>query len=649
MSLREIHSGALRCFAITLVATAVYAVEARAQQPADSAVPSIDQLVAACEAAQDDFVPRTDSHLAEAKAELMAAISRLDRMLLRSGASGEGWRRFLGWDQQQEQLERRGGPDLEALDAVYAQYASGHPGLNLRDFADVRRALRRYLTTARAIGSETLAEHYRTLLDALPKHLKAYQEKPTTEGALAIGAAVTWLEDAGQAPELVAAIRRYFSQPNLFIQVSADFVAAGIARPVDRSGPVNEVIRGTRVTGTEHTVGQVTVELIPRDDFAEIDTIFTGRIASDTVGRNGPAVVYSESSTGVATRKAIKIDAERIWTERAQTNARTSMRINSVQTTRGGGLVAQQARQQVQAQKRQSELDAARRTEQRTNQRIDEEVDTQIAQLAANYQEKFREPLLKRDLFPQLLRFHSTEQALHATALHGGLTGLGAAAPPPAIENGHDMVVRLHESMLNNFAAASLGGMIVAEETLRTQLTDLVGSTPTWLEFEEEKQPWTITFARRSPLCVTFADQGFVVALRGHEYYRGDTAYPGMNVTAEYKIERTDQGIKAIRQGDLQVFPPGFKPGGDKQLSARQQVLRTLLEERFGNMFTPEIVPEPIALSGNWEAAGELTLTDWTASDGWTVLTWQRTPKPNAEATAAPPSEPPPKTAPKAP
>jgi hypothetical protein len=403
------------------------------------------------------------------------------------------------------------------------------------------------------------------------------------------------------------------------------------------------VIRGTQVTGKEHTVGQVTVELIPRDDFAEIDTIFMGRIVSDTVGRNGPAVVYSESTTGVATRKAIKIDAERVWTEKAQTNAKTSTRIKGVQTTRGGAMVAQQARQQVQAQKRQSEIDAARRTEKRTNQRIDAEIDKEISQLAADYQDKFRKPLLDRDLFPQQLRFHSTERALHATVLHGGLTRMGAVGPPPAIENERDLVVRLHESILNNFAAASLGGMIVEEETLRTQVTDLLGSTPTWLEVDEETQPWTITFAQRGPLSITFAEEGFVVTLRGREYYRGDTSYPGMNVTAEYKIQRTDEGMKAIRQGDLLVLPPGFKPGGGKQLSARQQVLRTLLEERFGNMFTEEIVPEPIALSGNWEAAGDLTLVDWKASNGWTVLSWQRTPKPKSED--APAAEAPAKTA----
>jgi len=625
---RRIRAATLASLGVSLFWIATCDAPAWGQPPAEPPAPTIEELTAACESAKEAFVPRTDAHLEQAQSELLAAMARLDRMLRISGAGGEGWRTFLAWDQMRDELDRRGGPDLATLDAVYARYASGHNGLGLSEFAGVRRALRRYLSTARAIGNDHLEEHYRTLLDALPKHLRAYADAPAAEEAFVIGEVVRWLEEAGQAPELIEAIRRYFARPNLFVQVSADFVAAGIARPVDRDGSVSEVIRGTRITGTEHTTGEVTVELIPRAEFAEIDVIFRGRIESDTVGRNGPAVVYSESTTGAATRKPIKIDAERVWTEKAQTNAATKTRIKNVQTTRGGGLVAQQARQQVNAQKRQSEIDAARRAETRVSGRLDGEIDPQIDQLAQNYQEKFRKPLLSRDLFPEILRFHTSDEALHATARHGGLSGLGAAGPPPEVEGEHAVVARLHESVFNNLAGAALGGMIVEEDTLRAQLTDLLGETPTWFEPDEEAQPWTIVFAERQPVSIAFADGGFVVTLRGSKYVRGENSYPGMDVTAEYKIDRTDDGVKALRQGDLKIFPPGFTPGGGKRLSPRQQVLRTLLEKRFGTMFTEEIVPEPIGLGGNWENAGELTLSRWEAADGWSVLCWQLTPKP---------------------
>jgi hypothetical protein len=587
--------------------------------------------------------------VAEAKSELLAAIKELDGMLRRSGAYGEGWKEFLHWQEMREELERREGPDLSALDAIYNKYASGHNGLQLAEFAGVRRALRRYLTTARAVGDESLADDYRQLLDALSEHLKAYHDSPTTERALLIGQAVRWLEEAGQAPELIEAIRRYFSQPNVFLQVSPDFLAGGIAGPVDEGGAVSDWINGTQVSGKEHTTGEITIELIPRDEHARVDVIFRGTIESDTVGRNGPARIYAHSVTQVATRKPIKIEAKPpvdtedgrrwtdkryVWTDPARTNAETETTIKDVQVSRGGARGEQTARQQVNAQKRQSEQAAARRAAKRTSQRVDERTDEKAEQLDADYKEKFLKPLVKRDLYPQHLRFYTTEQALHGVALHGGVPGLGAAGSPPAVEGEPDVVVRLHESMLNNFAGAALAGMIAEEETVRTQLTELFGSTPAWLEPDEETAPWTIIFARRHPITVTFGDGGFVVTLRGRQYVRGEDSYPGMHVTAEYKIEHTEEGPKAVRQGGLKILPPGFRPEEGEKLSARQQVLRTLLEERFGNIFTEEMVPEPFSLTGAWEKAGELRLTGWEASDGWTVLRWNLAPRAEQEAEA---------------
>jgi hypothetical protein len=330
----------------------------------------------------------------------------------------------------------------------------------------------------------------------------------------------------------------------------------------------------------------------------------------------------------LAARKAIRIDADRVWTLPTRSNAITRTTVKSVQTTRGGGMVAQTARQQVYAQKAQSEQVAARHAEQRVNRRIDEEAGKQIGQLAENYQEKFRRPLLDRYLFPQLLRFRTTGDALHATILHGGETGLGTSSTPPAVEGNYDAVVVLHESMVNNFAAAAFSGMVLQEDTLRSRVTDFLGSTPTWLEPDEESEPWTISFAQRYPVSFSFTDGGFSFTLRGREYVRGDKGYPGMNVSATYKIEGAGEALKAVRQGGLEIVPPGRS----RQLSTSEQILRTLLEKRFGKIFQEEILPEPIVLSGTWEKAGQLVPAKWEVSGGWMILAWNRAPAPPKEA-----------------
>ena len=59
-----------------------------------------------------------------------------------------------------------------------------------------------------------------------------------------------------------------------------------------------------------------------------------------------------------------------------------------------------------------------------------------------------------------------------------------------------------------------------------------------------------------------------------------------------------------MRQGDIEVLPPDFVPG--KQIDARRQVIRKLLEKRFAKVFEPEILGEGFEMPGKWKAAGKL-------------------------------------------
>jgi hypothetical protein len=141
---------------------------------------------------------------------------------------------------------------------------------------------------------------------------------------------------------------------------------------------------------------------------------------------------------------------------------------------------------------------------------------------------------------------------------------------------------------------------------------------------QEGEEPWTIVFARQNPIRVSFADDGFSVTIRGRRYYKGENRHPGMDVTAVYKIVKGEQGFQAIRQGDLQIVPPGFVPGSGKRLSARQTVIRTLLQRRFGRIFDARILLEDMTLPGDWEKAGKMRPVHLACQGGWLVVAWNR-------------------------
>ncbi len=612
------------CFAMRTVlffccSIALASLEASAESP-------VDRLVERCRAAKAAFRPPSEADLQQAKTDLLAAVARLDAWLDAAGPIGDAWRAYLSWDLMQEQLGRPEGPDLKALDTVYGTYDGGYSSLQLACFADVRHALRRYLTTARLIGDPNLKSQYEGLLDALPDRLRAYDRNPTAEEALVIGEAVHWLQQAGQAPELVEALRDHFSQPNLSLEVSDDLLSAGLAITVDETEPIRDVILGTDIFGTGHTTGRVEIELVPAADHAEIHTVLRGTVASKTTGYKGPVRIYSDGLTQITSRKPLLIDAEHVWSRPAGTEAETRTTIAGIRSRFGGRCIERFAWRRACAQKSQADWIAARHAEQRVSRRVDKRAGDLVARANRVFRHKFRQPLGERKLLPDLLRFSTTESALRLTAAHRGPFGLAATSSAPDLDSQPDLAVRLHESMVNNFMAAALSGVIVEEEDLQARVTDLLGSLPEPLQPDEDAEPWGITFARRQPISVVFADGRLSLTIRGLRYTEGDNRYPGMNVTAAYQVRNTDRGPKAIRQGELEILPPGFDPSKGGRLSARQQVLRTLLEKRFGKIFTEELVPEELVLPGRWENAGKLALTRWEISNGWMILGWKRVP-----------------------
>ncbi len=252
------------------------------------------------------------------------------------------------------------------------------------------------------------------------------------------------------------------------------------------------------------------------------------------------------------------------------------------------------------------------------------------------YTEKFHRPFTDRKLFPQMLRFSTTEQAFTVTGLQAGGGKVAApGAPPPVTAEGADMTLRLHESMINNLAFDALAGRTIYEEKVQATAVDLLGRLPDKMKGDDDGKPWAITFAPRQPISVTFADDGFRVTIRGVKYFKGSEAHPAMNVSAAYKIEKSPEGVfRAVRQGDIEAFPPGFVPGGGKKLSGPQKFLSKLLEKRFAKVFEPEFLGKGLELPGKWKVLGKLLPIEVVCRDGWLVIAWKRPAAPPKVAAA---------------
>ncbi len=609
-------------FNIVTFGVCLAAAVAGEEETAKSPTPP-DPIIAAVAEAKRTAQPIRAAEASAAKARLREAVARLSDRLKRDKDQGGNWRNYLQLADLEAELSKSGEPSWERLNAVLARFSAGHEGLKLTCFSEVREALRQYMVRSRAVDDASLPEKLGQILDPLPGLVESYQASHDPAVASSIQAIVGWLELMDRGQPVVAAVRERFARPNLFVEVSAEFLAKGFTAPVDTSEPVREIILGTDVRGTGHITGDRTLRLMPASNRAELAIVVTGSIAATTIGYNGPARIYSQGETPFTARKVVRISAAGVEILPAQADARTRTKINDVDVTCRARCVEKIAWKRTFQQKPLAEMEASRRAEIRLDRRIDEEADARLKELQTSFEGRLRRPLLDRGLFPEKLDFRSDESRLQVESLFGGLHSQTASSAPPAAHDG-DIDVRLHQTFFNNMAEGALSGMLVREERLREIITDLLGKLPPELETEDE-QPWAVRFPQTRPICVQFDNGRAVVQFRGQAYQKGDAEYTGMDVTAAYRLEQRDGGFVLVREGDPTAFPPNFDPQNDR-LSVRQQTLRRLLERRFGKIFRSEIALEPIALEGEWAAVGPLTVTYVVMDDGWLTLSLRSAP-----------------------
>jgi hypothetical protein len=94
-----------------------------------------------------------------------------------------------------------------------------------------------------------------------------------------------------------------------------------------------------------------------------------------------------------------------------------------------------------------------------------------------------------------------------------------------------------------------------------------------------------------------------------------------MNITVVYRIEREGNLVKLVRQGDLEILPPGFDPAQDT-LSAQQTALRGIISRRLGEVFEAEIVAQGLEHPGQWAKLGKLPAAVMTTASGWLTAAW---------------------------
>ena len=582
--------------------------------------------VAYVEATAPQFRPLTAADVQTSLAKIKAAADALDQRFVLAGDSADGWKAYLAWDQFKVELQKAK-PDDAVIKAVHDKLAAGYEGLELKCFANLRIALGNYVPVAAWFGAPGLDAKFKSHSDELTQQIKSLSVHPSTEETQKISDNLIWLETFGQATELVRETRQRFSKANFHAQLGGELLAMGVGGPIDDVAPIDDVILGTVIHGTGHTVGKTTAVLAPNPAFATFDAMLAAVNSSSNVGRNGPVCIYSTAQTSLAADKRFWLDETGLHAHPAQAAAETHSTINNIVSIKGRKLVEKIAWRRAGQQLCQAEAIASAHATSRLGARVDAEADPLIQKSNEQFEAKARKPLDERRAFPRELSFDTLAAALDIHGTQALESQLAAPLAPPELAGPADVSLRIHESAINNMAETVLTGMRLSDDMVQRTLLELLGRLPDQLKNDENREPFTIVFPPENspmqPVTVSFGEGTVTITLRGAAYIIGDQTKPGMNVTAVYKFEKTPDG--------LSCGPPGrpanlrLRAEARRQRSFAQQGIYTVLQAKFGKLFAPEIKLQGFKFNeGKLAAAGQLVPQEIIARDGWIAIGYRR-------------------------
>ncbi|MGD9126784.1 MAG: hypothetical protein PVH19_05335, partial [Planctomycetia bacterium] len=149
----------------------------------------------ALKAADGHFTPITEAEIGQAKTELLKAVENLDNEFRKIGDPiAEGWKKYLDWDKFTATLACNK-PDMDQLKKANQALSDQHRGLELACFVDVRLTLEKYMNLRLAVDNPAIKKAYDGLMaKELPKMLKEYAARPTSNPSTPLNQTVAWLD-----------------------------------------------------------------------------------------------------------------------------------------------------------------------------------------------------------------------------------------------------------------------------------------------------------------------------------------------------------------------------------------------------------------------------------------------------------------------
>ena len=464
-------------------------------------------------------------------------------------------------------------------------------------------------------------------LDELAESYKALSVENDRNAAAKAGNLLGWFESAGQETGLQAAIKSRFSKPNLSLSISSRLVDELASRRQQQTQRVNENVLGRLIRGQASVDGSVKIELQPDPNQFRAAIDFSGGIDADTYTSAGKLTAYAGSRSEFYFRRDLTANIGGFFMGDVYGDVQLDSWFKGIDSRLA--LVQKLAQKQYCKSKYRSEEISRGRAIKKIREPFKQQTDEAIEQAYQGF-ENFNQQQTALGRWLPSLFLSTTSDRIFITGVRGSSFDLAATnSQAPQYDLGSDVEIRLHESMLSNYASPLVAGQTLTSKDIAELLAGFSEVSADPGESGEEQEEVSITFADARPIQFEFEGNEFGVTISGKRFTRDrQRINDAMRISLLFKI--------IDNSGKMQIVPAGEPKvellDGDKNIGnvTFMSFLEGQLEKVLGKAFENEVVlpdnlvPLEILPDRMSKMAEQFRLTQLRMQQGWLYLGWSQ-------------------------
>ncbi|MFL5342044.1 MAG: hypothetical protein ACJ8F7_18005 [Gemmataceae bacterium] len=406
--------------------------------------------------------------------------------------------------------------------------------------------------------------------------------------------------------------------PNLLVEISRPMADEMGRQEIDQTDPICQNKGKLTLVGSQHTRALISTTFVPSGNGAIMDLVLSGGTNANTDAYQGKVHLNLSTRVSYTAHKRILINELGVTDigPAASCPRLDENTLNCIGTSFRGPLdplVRKIATRVYYKKLPETEAGIIRDAREQIEKQFNETAAKQLAETNARYVKEIRDPLTKRNAWPQRFRFLTSDTQLGVRLLLNDPRGKPQSfVPPPDVPDGLDFAVRVEQSYPMNVTQGAFAGKTFTSAQLEKEFNLLAGPLGKEVKIDEAGETgFSITFPDDRPMVFKFDKQTVTVTFRGKEFNTGESSQGAWDITAVYKLRKTARGFVAERQGELVVYPPGFDLNKGDRLSLQDKAFQRLLQKKFGRVLT-----EKMEIKGKADLVTRVIESD----KGWLVL-----------------------------